>query len=122
MEGPAHLICSLTRPLTKVTMPEHPHADQGARWPQAGLASAYDERRANQLVSNVEGWNTMDSKTASRHLTVDDLCAELGICRSTFYDWRAARKAPCCMKLPNGGLRIRRVDFERWLESRTQQR
>ena len=51
------------------------------------------------------------------HLTVDDVCAELGIARSTFYDWRAARKAPPCFKLPNGGLRIRRSEFDRWLES-----
>lgn len=40
-----------------------------------------------------------------------------GVARSTFYDWRAARKAPPCIKLPNGDLRIRRADFERWLES-----
>jgi predicted DNA-binding transcriptional regulator AlpA len=51
------------------------------------------------------------------HLTVADVCAELGVARSTFYDWRAARKAPRCIKLPNGDIRIRRVDLERWLES-----
>ncbi len=49
------------------------------------------------------------------HMTVDELCSELMIARSTFYDWRAARKAPPCIKLPNGGLRIRRDDLERWL-------
>lgn len=52
-----------------------------------------------------------------QHMTVRDLCEELGIARSTFYDWRAARKAPPCIKLPNGDLRIRRAEFERWLES-----
>ncbi len=50
-----------------------------------------------------------------RHMTITDVCAELGIARSTFYDWRAARKAPLCIKLPNGDIRIRRADFERWL-------
>lgn len=40
---------------------------------------------------------------------------ELGISRSTFYDWRAKGKAPQCIKLPNGELRIRRTVFERWL-------
>lgn len=54
----------------------------------------------------------------AKHLTVADVCAELGVSKSTFYDWRAARKAPCCIKLPNGAIRIRRTDFERWLESR----
>ena len=51
------------------------------------------------------------------HLTVRDVCAELGVARSTFYDWRAAHKAPPCLKLPNGDLRIKRSDFDRWLES-----
>ena len=52
-----------------------------------------------------------------RHLTIADVCAELGVARSTFYDWRAARKAPRCIKLPNGDIRIRRVDLDSWLES-----
>jgi excisionase family DNA binding protein len=60
----------------------------------------------------------MTEQTLVRHLTVSELCAELGISKSTFYDWRAARKAPRCIKLPNGGLRVRRADLERWLESR----
>jgi excisionase family DNA binding protein len=51
-----------------------------------------------------------------RHLTIADACEELGVARSTFYDWRAAKKAPRCIKLPNGGIRIRRSDFDRWLE------
>ncbi len=57
------------------------------------------------------------STTSRIHLTVTELCDELGIARSTFYDWRAARKAPRCIKLPNGGLRIRRTDLEQWLEN-----
>ena len=48
-------------------------------------------------------------------LTIAEVCAELKISRSTFYDWRAAHKAPRCIKLPNGGIRIRRVDLDRWL-------
>jgi predicted DNA-binding transcriptional regulator AlpA len=48
---------------------------------------------------------------------IADVCEELGISRSTFYDWRAKRKAPPCFKLPNGDLRIRRPDFERWLST-----
>lgn len=54
---------------------------------------------------------------SSRHLTISEICAELDIARSTFYDWRAKRKAPRCIKLPNGDLRIRRVEFENWLAS-----
>lgn len=48
-------------------------------------------------------------------LTLADLCAELQISRSTFYDWRAKGRAPRCLKLPNGDLRIRRTDLDRWL-------
>jgi predicted DNA-binding transcriptional regulator AlpA len=43
------------------------------------------------------------------------VCGELGVARSTFYDWRAAKKAPRCIKLPNGEIRIRRADLETWL-------
>jgi predicted DNA-binding transcriptional regulator AlpA len=48
-------------------------------------------------------------------LTLADLCTELQISRSTFYDWRAKGRAPRCLKLPNGDLRIRRADLDRWL-------
>ena len=58
-----------------------------------------------------------DRARPDRHMTIAELCEELGISRSTFYDWRAKRKAPPCLKLPNGDLRIRRTDFERWLSS-----
>ena len=52
-----------------------------------------------------------------RHLTVAELCHELGVARSTFYDWRAKGAAPRCFKLPNGELRIRRADLDAWLSS-----
>lgn len=52
------------------------------------------------------------------HLKVSDVCEELGIARSTFYDWRVKGRAPKCIKLPNGDLRIRRAEYERWLAER----
>jgi excisionase family DNA binding protein len=60
-------------------------------------------------------------RTAERtrdKLTLAEVCAELGISRSTFYDWRAKRKAPRCIILPNGSLRIRRTELDRWLNAR----
>jgi excisionase family DNA binding protein len=51
------------------------------------------------------------------HLTVTEVCDELGVARSTFYDWRAKGRAPKCLKLPNGDLRVRREELERWLGS-----
>jgi excisionase family DNA binding protein len=51
-------------------------------------------------------------------LTVAQVCKDLGISRRTFYEWRAKKKAPKCINLPNGSLRIRRAEYQRWLESR----
>lgn len=62
---------------------------------------------------------TVERSSGSRDkLTLAEVCAELGISRSTFYDWRAKRKAPRCITLPNGSLRIRRAELERWLAAR----
>ena len=54
---------------------------------------------------------------AAERLTVAEVCAELRIARSTFYEWRAKGRAPRCIKLPNGDLRIRRAELERWLDA-----
>ena len=51
-------------------------------------------------------------------LTIAEVCRELKISRSTFYDWRAKRRAPRCITLPNGSLRVRRADLDRWLSTR----
>jgi len=53
-------------------------------------------------------------------LTLDRVLAELGdddepLPRSTFNDWRAKGRAPRCLKLPNGKLRIRQSELDRWL-------
>ncbi|WP_112280149.1 helix-turn-helix transcriptional regulator [Prauserella muralis] len=55
--------------------------------------------------------------TQRQHLTVADVCAELSISRRTFYEWRAKKRAPRCIKLPNGDIRIRRIDLDDWLGS-----
>jgi predicted DNA-binding transcriptional regulator AlpA len=52
---------------------------------------------------------------ADRLLSVDEVCAELNIARSTWNDWRAKRKAPKCVRLPNSSLRVRRSELDRWL-------
>ena len=48
-------------------------------------------------------------------LTIAQVCDELNVSRSTFYDWRAKGKAPRCLKLPNGEIRVRRNELDRWL-------
>jgi len=51
----------------------------------------------------------------STRLTIADICADLGISRSTFYEWRAKGRGPRCIKLPNGDIRVNRAEYERWL-------
>jgi excisionase family DNA binding protein len=57
------------------------------------------------------------SRPPADRLTVREFCNELGISRSTFYEWRAKGRGPRCIRLPNGEIRIRREALERWLDS-----
>lgn len=63
----------------------------------------------------VNGTQATQPRGTADKLTLAQLCDELQIARSTFYDWRAKGHAPRCIKLPNGDLRIRRADLEAWL-------
>lgn len=56
------------------------------------------------------------SDTPTTWLTVEDVCNELGIARSTFDKWRAKGVGPVARKLPNGSLRIARQEFDAWLD------
>ena len=60
-------------------------------------------------------------RRSGAYLTVAEFCEEMGIARSTFYDWRTKRLAPRCIKLPNGELRIRRAEVDRWLDDREEE-
>jgi excisionase family DNA binding protein len=51
-------------------------------------------------------------------LTIAEVCADLGISRRTFYEWRAKGRAPRCITLPNGSLRVCRSEYQRWLAAR----
>ena len=48
---------------------------------------------------------------------LEDLADEDGkpLARSTWEEWRTKGTGPKCIKLPNGQLRIRRAEYERWL-------
>ncbi|MFC9245199.1 helix-turn-helix transcriptional regulator [Streptomyces sp. NPDC057136] len=47
-------------------------------------------------------------------LTLLEVLAEIRLSRAAFYRMRARGKAPQCMKLPNGQIRIRRSDLDAW--------
>jgi predicted DNA-binding transcriptional regulator AlpA len=59
--------------------------------------------------------STRRQNSASPLLTIPEVIAELRIPRATFYRWRQLRKGPRSIKLPNGDIRIRRSELERWL-------
>jgi predicted DNA-binding transcriptional regulator AlpA len=52
----------------------------------------------------------------NRMLTLVEALAELRMSRAAFYRLRARGKAPRCLKLPNGQIRIRRADLDAWFE------
>jgi predicted DNA-binding transcriptional regulator AlpA len=55
--------------------------------------------------------------TKDELMTVQDVLAELGgVALRTFYRWRETGKAPQCIRLPNGELRIWRSAFREWLD------
>jgi len=63
------------------------------------------------------------TRTPRGMLTVAEILAELGgpdgpLSRRTWQEWRAKGTGPKCVKLPNGELRVRRAEYERWLAAR----
>lgn len=71
---------------------------------------------AEQLApTRPSGAETEMTMSRPENLTLAEFCAEHEITRSTFYFWCAPRKAPQCIRLPNGELRIKRSGVDRWL-------
>ncbi|MFF5010095.1 helix-turn-helix transcriptional regulator [Streptomyces phaeochromogenes] len=57
------------------------------------------------------------AKSRDEKLTIPEVIEEIGVPRSTFYRWRQLRKGPKAIKLPNGSVRIRRSELDRWMET-----
>ncbi len=70
------------------------------------------------MARNVRQELTSSEGDPNEKLTINELCAELKVSRSTFYDWRQKRRGPRCIRLPNGDLRVRRRDLDAWLATR----
>ncbi|MGV9916119.1 helix-turn-helix transcriptional regulator [Streptomyces cellulosae] len=61
----------------------------------------------------------MSAPTRDQKMTVEEVVADLRVAPSTtFYRWRQLGKGPRSIKLPNGDVRIRRSEYERWLAER----
>lgn len=50
-----------------------------------------------------------------RLLTVDEVIGELGVSRAAFYRWRRQGRGPATVRLPGGGLRVRRAALRAWV-------
>lgn len=57
------------------------------------------------------------AKSLEEMLTIPQVIEEIGVPRATFYRWRQLRKGPKAIKLPNGSVRIKRSELERWMEA-----
>ena len=78
-------------------------------------APSYGTQR-NPLDRSANGRKAHNVATGDNPLTVDEFCTIYKVSRSTFYDWRAKGRAPKCRKLPNGEIRIRSSDADRWFD------
>jgi predicted DNA-binding transcriptional regulator AlpA len=70
-------------------------------------------------TANSQAFSTfrLPSGPTTESLTIQEVIAELKVSRSTFYYWRQTGKAPRCIKLPNGDIRVRRTDLDAWLST-----
>ena len=48
-------------------------------------------------------------------LTIDEVIAELRVSRAAFYRWRRQGAGPPTVRLPSGGVRVRRSALTAWL-------
>ncbi|MFB7446493.1 helix-turn-helix transcriptional regulator [Streptomyces mirabilis] len=60
----------------------------------------------------------MSARTQDEKMTVQEVITDLKVAPSAFYRWRQLGKGPRAIKLPNGDVRIRRSEYERWLTER----
>lgn len=54
---------------------------------------------------------------AGEIFTFEEVCDLLRVSLSTFYKWHNSGRAPRCIRLPNGDLRIRENDLQAWLDA-----
>lgn len=50
-------------------------------------------------------------------MTIEQLCEELDISRSTFDDWRRKGNTPRMIQLPSRKYRISRAEFNAWVDT-----
>ena len=85
----------------------------------AGTAVPPPRCHKRRCCMSMSKTSPIGSRTTNGMLTVEQILEDLGdVSRRTFYEWRAKGTGPKCVKLPNGELRVRRAEYERWLAER----
>ncbi len=66
-------------------------------------------------VSKAMNTGNNEFAAGGSYMTFEQVLAELQIARSTLDGWRRKRLFPAFTRLPNGQLRLKRVDFTAWV-------
>lgn len=66
-------------------------------------------------VSKVMNTGNSEFAAGGSYMTFEQVLAELQIARSTLDGWRRKRLFPAFTRLPNGQLRLKRIDFTAWV-------
>lgn len=85
-----------------------------------GRADRTDRRRRRTRTAGVPApaapAGEPDGPAGSDQLpTLEEVIAELRVSRTTFYRWRRQDTGPPAVRLPGGGVRIRRSALRQWL-------
>jgi len=66
-------------------------------------------------VSKAMNTGNNEFAAGGSYMTFEQVLAELQIARSTLDGWRRKRLFPAFTRLPNGQLRLKRIDFTAWV-------
>ena len=76
-----------------------------------GLSPGTQTAPGRPPATPAEGPGTADDLL----LTIDEVIAELRVSRVAFYRWRRLGTGPAVVRLPGGGVRVRRSSLTAWL-------
>lgn len=76
-----------------------------------------DRSGSGRPATTLADRNRASQKGRTTIMTVDDVCQQLGIARSTFYEWLRDGRGPRSYRLPNGARRLFSTDVQEWLDS-----
>ncbi len=82
-----------------------------------GSGRAYRHRQRTRTARDTAPATPADDPAAAPDalLTIDEVIAELRVSRASFYRWRRRGTGPAEVRLPGGGVRIRRSALQAWL-------